>query len=77
MSGAIEIISSRFGIYHALLNSSLIITFTDSTIHDYLGFKESAGEEMLTDFFPELFGLENDVLRSIKQKERQTNVKCN
>jgi PAS domain S-box-containing protein len=68
MSGAIEIISSRFGIYHARLNSSLIITFTDSTIHDYLGLKESAGEEMLTDFFPELFGLENDVLEVLNRK---------
>jgi hypothetical protein len=54
VSGAIEIISSRFGIYHAVLNSSLIITFSDSSIHDYLGLKESAGDEFLTDFFPEL-----------------------
>jgi len=68
MSGAIEIISSRFGIYHAVLNSSLIITFSDSTIHDYLGLKESAGEELITDFFPELVGLENDLLEVLNRK---------
>ncbi len=58
---AIEIIISRFGIYYAVLNTSMILSFTDKNLKTYLGLMESGDRESLTDIFPELFGLETDI----------------
>jgi PAS domain S-box-containing protein len=60
-NSAIEIINSRFGIFYAVLNSSMNLTFAESNLHNYLGLKKSEDNEMLTDVFPELFGLETEV----------------
>jgi PAS domain S-box-containing protein len=60
-NSAIEIINSRFGIFYAVLNSSMNLTFTESNLHNYLGLKKSEDNEVLTDLFPELFGLETEV----------------
>jgi len=60
-NSAIEIINSRFGIFYAVLNSSMYLTFADSNLHNYLGLKKSEDNEILMDVFPELFGLETEV----------------
>lgn len=59
--GAIEIISSKFGIYHAAVNSSLFLSFTGVNFQKYLGIKDSCNTRLLTDVFPELIGLETEV----------------
>ena len=71
--GAIEIISSKFGIYYAALGTGLIVSFTDSNIRDYLGLKKNANKEILTDIFPELIGLEDDI-NDVINKRRESLV---
>ncbi|HNX23134.1 MAG TPA: PAS domain S-box protein [Spirochaetota bacterium] len=68
--GAIKIISSKFGIYYAALSSSLTLSFTDRNIQDYLGLKE-LNDEYLTDIFPELFGLENEIYDVLNKKKEK------
>ena len=58
---AIEIISSKFGIFHASIDSSLILSFSGRNFQKYLGLKDCASNGQLTDIFPELIGLEPDI----------------
>lgn len=67
-NSAIDIISSRFGIYYARLDSSMNLTFIDKGLHNYLGFKEKPILEPLTDIFPELFGLETEISDVINKR---------
>ena len=61
-NNTLEIIKSKTGIYYANFNSSLILSFTDEKIQVFLGIKEPVKNEILTDLFPELYGLETEVL---------------
>lgn len=61
ITGAIEIISSRFGLYHAILNSSMILSVSDKNIYTYLGLAGAEDNFVLTEIFPELFGLEDEI----------------
>ncbi|PKL16825.1 MAG: hypothetical protein CVV49_14160 [Spirochaetae bacterium HGW-Spirochaetae-5] len=58
---AIDIIIGRFGIYYGVLNSSMILAFTDKNLQTYLGLGDCGDNEYLTEIFPELFGFETDI----------------
>lgn len=62
VNSAIEIISSKFGIYYAALDPAMNLSFPDRNILDYLKIKKSEEYQFLTDFFPELYGFEDDIL---------------
>lgn len=70
-NNTIETINSKSGIYYATLNSSLILSFTDKKILNYLRIKEPVKDEILTDFFPELFGLEDEVLDVVFKRTKR------
>jgi PAS domain S-box-containing protein len=61
MTGAVDIISSKFGIFHASVDSSMILSFTGRNFREYLGLKNCAAIMPLTDIFPELIGLEDEI----------------
>ncbi len=65
---ALEILNSKSGIYYATINSSLILSFTDKKIQVYLEITESVKNEIITDFFPEIYGLEDEILNVIFKK---------
>lgn len=65
MSAVNEIISSRFGIYSLVLEKNLTFQDVPGDLLDYLGVERSAACIEISELFPEVVGLEPDIMEII------------
>ncbi len=71
-----SIISSRFGIFYAVTDRSLTVKLPDSRLPDYLGIKPVSGMEFpLSDLFPEVIGIEKEILEVISGERDSISIK--
>lgn len=74
--GLNSIIGSRFGIYYAVTNSALKVKFPDSRLLEYLGKDVSSDKDIpLADLFPEIIGIENDILEVVRGERDSITIK--
>jgi len=74
--GINSIISSRFGIFYAVTDLSLKVKFPDGRLMEYLACGDFSGmTPHLHDIFPEVIGIENEIISVINGKRDSISIK--
>ncbi len=74
--GLNNIISSRFGIFYAVTGTSLMVKFHDTRLIEYLGYADESGKDMpLQELFPEIIGIEKDIMEVIRGERDSITIK--
>jgi PAS domain S-box-containing protein len=74
--GLNSIISSRFGIFYAVINSSLHVKFPDDRLVEYLeNGADPDGNIPLHEIFPDIIGIENDIMEVVRGERDSITIK--
>jgi putative nucleotidyltransferase with HDIG domain len=64
----------RFGIYYGTIDKKLRVRFNDDGVFLFLGVQPTSGWLDLTDFFPEVVGIEEEILQIINGKREEYSI---
>ncbi len=66
---------NRFGLFYGMIGSDLVLHFEDDSLCDFLSVKPPLRTSALTDFFNEVIGLEDEIMKVINGEKKEFSIR--